>query len=84
MRDREPRVRDLPVAGVAAQLRDGLDQQEDPELAGMAVGQAAARGVQREVAARPDPAVGDPVEGLAAPAEAEPSSVSATVIVNES
>ena len=48
-------------AALAAQLADRLDQQQHAELAGVAVGQPAAGGVERQRAAGPDPAVLDEV-----------------------
>ena len=60
----------LPVPGLAAQLAHRLDQQQHPVLAGVAVGQAAAAGVERQSAAGADAAVGDQVQRLARAAEA--------------
>ena len=64
-------VGDLPIAALAAQLTDGLDEQEDPEPPVVAVGHPPARGVHREGTAGPDATAFDEGPRLARPAEPE-------------
>src|SRR5262245_1221551 len=64
-------IGDLARAALAAQLPHGLDQQEQAVHAGVAVGEAAAVGVDGEAALGPDPPALDEGAALALPAEAE-------------
>ena len=65
------RAVDLASAAFAAQLAHRLDQQEQAVHAGVAIGQAAAIGVDRQLAAGGDPAALDKPAALAFRAEAE-------------
>src|SRR3954451_5607353 len=64
-------VLDLARAAVPPELADRLDQQEDPEHAGVGVGEPAATGVEREVAADGGALAGDEPAALTLGAEAE-------------
>src|SRR6266446_7984725 len=59
VRDRGLAIGDLPRAAFAAQLPRRLDQQEEAVHAGMAIGQPAAIGVDRQAAAGRDAATLD-------------------------
>src|SRR3990170_4551922 len=67
----ELRVRDLAVAALAAELADGFDEEEDAVHAGVGVGEAAAVGVEGEVAAGGGALAGDEGAAFAGLAEAE-------------
>src|SRR5438132_6894257 len=69
--DRGLAIGNLTRTGFAAQLPHRLDQQEQPVHAGVAIGQAAASGVDRQTAARRDMAAGYERAALALRAEAE-------------
>ena len=60
---------DLPGTALTAQLAGRLDQQQDAELAGVAVGQATAGRVERQSTAGSDPAVLDERRSLTLTAE---------------
>src|SRR3954453_6573719 len=64
-------VLDLARAAVPPELADRLDQQEDPEHAGVGVGEAAATGVEREVAADGGALARDELASFTLGAEAE-------------
>src|SRR5713101_1504618 len=71
VRDRGFRAGHLACAGIAAQLPHRLDQEEEPVHAGMAIGEAAAIGVDREPAARGDMSVFDKAAALTLRAKPE-------------
>ena len=78
-------VVELAVAGLAAQLPHGLDDEEDAVHAGVGVAEAAAAGVQREVAAGGGPLPRHEVWALAPVRKnPSPSSVTSVVYVKES
>ncbi len=84
MRDRRPRVRHLPVAGLTAELSDRFDEQEDAERARVGVRQPAAGGLRRLRA--PGPRRPSATNAPPSPLAQNPrsSSASSTVMVNES
>src|SRR5690606_26864834 len=69
--DGDLRAGDLPFAAFAAQLPRGVDDEEDAVHARMHAGQAAAVGVDRQLPARRDRAVGNEAAAFAFRAEAE-------------
>ncbi len=84
MGHRDPGIGDLPLAGLTPQLAHRLDQQQQPERAGMVVGQPAPGRQRGKGAAGGKPARLD--ECAPSPLAQNPrsSSASRTVIVNES
>jgi hypothetical protein len=55
----------LTVAALAAQLSDCLDQEQQAEHAGVAVGQTTPGGVEGKLPTRPDPATRNKISGRA-------------------
>src|SRR5579863_5950141 len=69
--ERMPCAADLALAALTAQLAYGLDDEKHPERSGMEIRQTAARGVERDVAARAKIGTLDECSALAFFAEAD-------------